>query len=150
MRKLFAKMVPKNLTTLQKVNWRDVFLDLLDRLERVPEFFSRLITGDESWILEYDPDTKRQSREWHTENSPCPKRARMRKSKIKSMPVFSFLTVRESSARNLCHQDKFSIAILSESPWKTQEKGSTCATRHCSHLDASPRQHPMSHGILHQ
>jgi len=40
MRKLCAKMVPKNLTTEQKANRRDVFLDfldhfdLLDRLER--------------------------------------------------------------------------------------------------------------------
>jgi len=50
-------------------------LDLLDRLEREPEFFSRVITGDESWILEYDPEAKRQSREWHTANSPRPKKA---------------------------------------------------------------------------
>ena len=30
MRKVCAKMVPKNLTTEQKANWRDVCLDLLD------------------------------------------------------------------------------------------------------------------------
>ena len=29
-------MVPKNLTTEQKANRRDVYLDLLDRLEREP------------------------------------------------------------------------------------------------------------------
>ena len=63
MRKVYAKMVPKNLTTEQKANWRDVCLDLMDRLEREPEFCSCIITGDVSWILEYDPDTKRQSRE---------------------------------------------------------------------------------------
>ena len=50
--KVCAKMVPKNLTTEQKANQRDVCFDLLDRLEREPEFFSRVITGDESWILE--------------------------------------------------------------------------------------------------
>ena len=61
MRKLCAKS-PKNLTTEQKANRKDVCLDL-DRLERETEFFSRVITGDESWILEYDPETKRQSRE---------------------------------------------------------------------------------------
>jgi len=38
-RKVCVKMVPKNLT-----NRRDVCLDLLDRLEREPEFFSRVIT----------------------------------------------------------------------------------------------------------
>jgi len=52
MRKVCAKMVPKNLTTEQKANRRDVFVDILDRLERKSEFFSRVITVDESWILE--------------------------------------------------------------------------------------------------
>jgi len=51
MRKVCAKMVLKNLTTEQKINRRDVCLELLDLLEREPEFFSRVITGDESWIL---------------------------------------------------------------------------------------------------
>ena len=87
MRKVRAEMVPKNLTTEQKANRRDVCLDLLDRLEREPEFFSRVITGDESWILGYDPETKRQIREWHTAKSPPPKKARMSKSKIKSMLI---------------------------------------------------------------
>ena len=66
MRKVCAKMVPKNLTTEQKASPRDVFLDLLDHLEREPEFFSHIITGNESWILEYDSEKKHQSREWHT------------------------------------------------------------------------------------
>ena len=51
MRNVCAKMVPKNLTTEQKANRRDVCLDV-DRLEMEPEFFSRVVTGDESWILE--------------------------------------------------------------------------------------------------
>jgi len=43
-RKVCAKIVPKNLTTEQKANWRDVCLDHLDCLEMEPEFFSRVIT----------------------------------------------------------------------------------------------------------
>jgi len=89
MRKVCAKMVPKNLTTERKANRRDVCLDLLDLLEREPEF-SRVITGYESWILEYDPETKRQSWEWHTANSPHPKKVRMSKSKIKSSLICFF------------------------------------------------------------
>jgi len=76
--------------TEQKANWRDVCLDLLDRLEREPEIFSCVITGDGSWILRYNPETKRQSWEWHTANSPCPKKVRMSKSKIKSMLICFF------------------------------------------------------------
>jgi len=49
-----------------------------------------VITGDETWIFEYDPETKRQSKEWHTSASPCPKKARMSKSKIKSMLICFF------------------------------------------------------------
>jgi len=55
---------PNPCTYFHFIVWRyttrvwDVCLDL-DRLEREPEFFSRVITGDESWILEYDPETKR-------------------------------------------------------------------------------------------
>ena len=93
MRKVCAKMVPKNLTTEQKANRRDACLDLLDRLESEPEYFSRVITGDESWILDYGPETRRQSLEWHTANSPRPKKVRMSKSKIKSCS-FVFLIVR--------------------------------------------------------
>ena len=47
MRKVCAKMVSENLTTEQKANRRDVCLDLLDLLQREPEFFSRVITGDD-------------------------------------------------------------------------------------------------------
>ena len=45
MRNVCVKMFPKNLTT-EQASRRDVCLDLLDRLEREPEFFSRVITGD--------------------------------------------------------------------------------------------------------
>ena len=51
MRKVCAKTVPKNLTTERKASRRELCLDLLDRLEREPEFLSRVITGDESWIF---------------------------------------------------------------------------------------------------
>ena len=62
MRKVCAKMVSENLTTEQKANRRDVCLHLLDRSEREPEFFSRFITGDESWNLGIRPrDNKPKS-----------------------------------------------------------------------------------------
>ena len=86
-------------------------LDLLDRLEREPEFFSHIVTGDESWILEYYPKTKRQSREWHTANSPHPKKARMSKSKIKSM-LICFFDSQGIVHKDLCHQDKLSIKLF--------------------------------------
>ena len=145
-----AKTVSKNFATEQKAIRRDMCLDLLDHLEREPDFFSRVITGDESWILEYGPQTKRQSREWRTTKSPRPTKARMNKSKIKSMLICFF------DIQGIVHKEFFATRtncqsnFLSGSPWKTREKGGTCATRHCTHLDVVPRQRPMSHGSLYQ
>ena len=55
-----------------------------------------------------------------------------------------------SSTRNLCHQDKLSIKLFIGKYLKDSGKGGTCATRHCTHLDAAPRQRPISYGSLHQ
>jgi len=55
-----------------------------------PGFLQRLITGDETWVFEYDPTTKRQSSEWQTSESPRPKKARMSKSRVKSMFIIFF------------------------------------------------------------
>lgn len=45
----------------------------------------RLVTGDESWVFQYDPETRRQRRQWVEEWGARPKQARMSKSKVKSM-----------------------------------------------------------------
>ena len=64
MRKICAKMVPRLLTDEQK-EWRvGVCQDILTRRETDPNLPGRTITGDESWIFEYDPFIKRQSFEW--------------------------------------------------------------------------------------
>jgi len=34
----------------------------------------RVIIGDETWVYQYDPETKRQSAQWKTANSPRPKK----------------------------------------------------------------------------
>ena len=59
--------------------------DMLEWIGADPDFLGRIITGDESWVFQYDPETKRQSQQWTTPNSPWPKKARMSKSKIKTM-----------------------------------------------------------------
>ena len=59
MQKICAKLVPKTLTNEQKENRTNVCLDLLERIENDKNFFKHVITGDETWIFEYDPNTKR-------------------------------------------------------------------------------------------
>ena len=90
MRKVCAKLVPKVLTEHQKQNRILIARDLLDRVGSEPNFMERVVTGDESWVFEYDPETKRQSCEWHSPGSPRPRKARMSKSRIKSMLIVFF------------------------------------------------------------
>ena len=84
MRKFCAKLVPKNLSVEQKANRLEICQDLLVRLEIEPNFLHKVIAGDESWVFDYDPETKRQSEDWHTKSSPRPKKARMSRSGVKT------------------------------------------------------------------
>ncbi|GFT63952.1 mariner mos1 transposase [Trichonephila clavipes] len=45
-------------------------------------------------MLEYDPESKRQSCEWHTKSSPRPKKARMSKSRIIKTMIIVFFDIR--------------------------------------------------------
>ena len=90
MRKICAKMVPRLLTDDQKQRRVDACQDILQQLEANPELLNNVITGDESWFFRYDPETKRQSLQWKTPASPRPKKARMSKSKVKTMLIVFF------------------------------------------------------------
>jgi hypothetical protein len=48
---------------------------------------SRIITSDESWIYGYDPDTKQQSSQWKSPQSPRAKKAQQIQSSTKSMLI---------------------------------------------------------------
>jgi hypothetical protein len=49
-----------------------------------------VITGEGSWIYGYEPETKQQSSQWKSPNSPRPKKERQVKSKVKSMLIIFF------------------------------------------------------------
>lgn len=99
MRKVCAKLVPKLLTADQKMNRVTIARELLERVQDNPDFLNNVITGDETWAFEYDPETKRQSSEWLTPTSPRPKKARMSKSKVKTMLIVFF------DAKGLVHKE---------------------------------------------
>ena len=90
MRKVCVKMVPRLLNDGQNENRVQVCQDILKQLEITPDLLSRVVTGDESWIFEYNPLTKWQSLEWKSASSPRPKKARLFKSKIKVMLIVFF------------------------------------------------------------
>jgi len=44
-----------------------------DLLEGKDDILGRVITGDETWVYQYDPETKRRSAQWKIVNSPTTK-----------------------------------------------------------------------------
>jgi hypothetical protein len=89
MRKLCATIVPKVLSDEQKQGRVDCCNDWIESAQD-PHFHERVITGDEAWIYEYDPETKRQSAEWKHLGSPRTKKVRKSRSKIKTMLIVFF------------------------------------------------------------
>ena len=90
MRKVCAKMVPRLLSEDQKTRRLHVCQDILQQLQTDATLLEKVITGDESWTFEYDPETKRQSCQWKSPGSPRPKKARMQKSQVKVMLITFF------------------------------------------------------------
>ena len=72
------------------MNWLEICQDLLGRLEIEPNFLDKVITGGESWVFDYDPETKWQSKKWHMKISPRLKKARMSRSRMKTMIIVFF------------------------------------------------------------
>jgi len=80
-------MVPKELIEEQKQRRVTIFQDLLERQD---EFLGHVITGDETWVYQYNPEMKQQSAQWKTANSPRPKKFRQSKSRVKTMLLTFF------------------------------------------------------------
>ncbi|UYV82478.1 hypothetical protein LAZ67_21002387 [Cordylochernes scorpioides] len=72
----------------------------------------KIITGDETWVYQYDPETKRQSSQWIERGEPKPKKARFTKSKHDCTTITS--TTAQSPARlhiTVNRQDHYSTRI---------------------------------------
>ncbi|GFX71402.1 uncharacterized protein TNCV_2454131 [Trichonephila clavipes] len=67
MRRVSAKFVPRLLTEDQQFQRLETSSDLFQSASDDPEFTKLIITGDESWVYGYDPETKQQqSSQWGT------------------------------------------------------------------------------------
>lgn len=62
------------LTEEHKNNHVTVCHDLQEELENDPQFLTEIVTGDESWCHGYEPESKQQSSQWKSPNSPRPKK----------------------------------------------------------------------------
>ena len=71
-----AKFMPSLLSEAQKENHVNMCQGLQERLETDPEFFSKVITGDEMWVYGYHQKTKQDLSQWRSSSSPCPQKVR--------------------------------------------------------------------------
>ena len=62
-------MVPRLLTEEQKAQRLNACQDILQQMEADKKLLENIITGEESWVFQYDPETKQHSRQW---KCPCP------------------------------------------------------------------------------
>ena len=61
MRRVATNFVPRLLSFDQKQQRLNVCLDLKESAANDLSFLSNVITGDETWVYAYDPETKTQS-----------------------------------------------------------------------------------------
>ena len=80
-----AKFIPKSLTTEQKDLRSEIAQDNLKMVCDDENLLKKVIAGHESWIYDYDPETKQQSSQWKRPDEPRPKKARQSRSHVKSM-----------------------------------------------------------------
>lgn len=86
MTKVSARWVPRMLTPLQKrerVECSRQFLELCG--DNKDEVMDRIVTGDETWVHHYEPESKQESMQWHKKGTPPPKKFKVSQSAGKIM-----------------------------------------------------------------
>ena len=84
--KLSARWVPKALHP-SKLNLRsELSTAILLKIEADEDcFFDQIITGDETWVYQYDPETKQQYKQWLPRGSSGPIKFKSERSVKKVM-----------------------------------------------------------------
>lgn len=86
MSKVSARWVPRMLTPFDKqrrVESCQTFLDMVKGNEE--EIISRVVTGDETWIRQWDPESKQESMQWKFKGEKPPRKFKVRPSAGKLM-----------------------------------------------------------------
>jgi len=85
-RKVSARWVPKQLKPEQQAMRMMTSLDNLQRYKTEGEaMLERIVTGDETWVHHYQPETKQASRQWKHKESPTPTKFKVVSSVSKVM-----------------------------------------------------------------
>jgi histone-lysine N-methyltransferase SETMAR len=86
MSKVAARWVPRNLSSNNRHERVQCSKQLLELYTADKDkFLSRVITGDETWVHHYDPESKSESMQWKHPWSPPPRKFRTQASAGKIM-----------------------------------------------------------------
>lgn len=86
MSKVSARWVPRMLSAVQKkqrVECSREFLDLCS--DDKEEILNRIVTGDETWVHHYEPESKQESMQWQKKGGAPPKKFKVSQSAGKIM-----------------------------------------------------------------
>jgi hypothetical protein len=79
---------PRLLSQEQKEFRAEVAWDFLETANKDPDFPKKVITGVESWVFDYVPETKAHSSQWKLPESPYLKKAQQSQSDVKATLIF--------------------------------------------------------------
>lgn len=86
MTKVSARWVPRMLTPHQRQQRIDACSSFLERCgEENTSILKRIVTGDETWVHHFEPESKQESMQWHKKGTPPPKKFKVSESAGKLM-----------------------------------------------------------------
>ncbi|GBP29545.1 Histone-lysine N-methyltransferase SETMAR [Eumeta japonica] len=86
MRKISARWVPKMLTPFDKQRRLQTSKDFLELVgDNIDEICDRIVSMDETWVRQYDPESKQESMQWTKKGERPPKKFKVQKSASKLM-----------------------------------------------------------------
>jgi len=112
MRQIAAKFVPCLLNNDQRDRRVQVCTELQKAVRHDSNFLSRVITGDESWLYNYDPETKQHSSPWKTPSSRRPKNPPSSQQQHQVSADLFFFIFEELYIRSLFHRVRLSMGIF--------------------------------------
>ena len=125
-RKLCSCFVPHSLTPEQK-DWRSAaYRYLIATTDSDPEFFEKIVTGNETWCFAYDPTTKHQSAAWVGETSPRPKKITISEVSCEGHVGDFPRLVRRNPQRICSGRWNYPCSVLQRCNGKAPKQSSTC------------------------
>ena len=91
--KVCARWFPRQLTEAHKQSHLEACSELLEYCHSNKIFLQRIVTGDETWVHHFEPESKRASMEWHHPTSPCSKKFKSQQSAGKVMVAVFWYSV---------------------------------------------------------